>query len=422
MKIALIGFGASGIGLLMNMKQSDHEIHIFERAKDIFSTSVSGIRADGKIFVSKEMGGDLDIDLAIQERVVQYYLKNTNCSDDEIEKGDSFANKTLFNEFYKSGFQPVSSKFWHIGTDELKTVLKNVFEEFSQVPHYHFHFNSEIIDIEAGEVFTIRTADQTEMKFDKVIVGVGRSGHRLVQTVIKKNPKLIMDNMQVDLGIRFELPNHIVEDLNREMYEFKLKLKTRTGYMARTFCNNPSGYVVTEQYEDFVTVNGHAKRFEKSHNTNFAILVTHQFTEPFNDPVSYGSYISKLTNILAGKDRVILQTFGNFRDSKRTKKLYRVHPTLDPNEFILGDLNLAFPRKTTESILDFIETLDKVIPGVANPDNLMYGTEVKFYSNKLSNEITPGLFFIGDCSGWTRSITYATAHGIMLADQILNNA
>lgn len=417
MRIALIGFGASGIGFLLKMKEANHEIHIFEKAKDIYSTSVSGIRADGKIFVSREMGGDLDIDLDIQEKVVQYYLKNTSCSDDEIEKGDSFANRDLFDEFYKYGFQPVSSKFWHIGTDELKTVLKNVFDEFSKVPNFHFHFNAEITEIKADEKFKVITHN-SEFEFDKVVVGVGRSGHKLVQTLMKKHPALILDNMQVDLGVRFELPNHLVADLNREMYEFKLKLKTRTGYMARTFCNNPSGYVVTEEYEDFVTVNGHAKRFEKSQNTNFAILVTHQFTEPFNDPVAYGSYISKLTNILAGNDRVILQTFGNFKESKRTKKLYRVQPTLDKEKYILGDLNLAFPRKTTESILDFIETLDKVIPGVANPDNLMYGTEVKFYSNKLSNEIIPNLYFIGDCSGWTRSITYATAHGIILADQI----
>ncbi|MDD4155478.1 MAG: NAD(P)/FAD-dependent oxidoreductase [Candidatus Cloacimonetes bacterium] len=420
MKIALIGFGASGIGFLLKMKHSDHEIHIFEKAKDIFSTSVSGIRADGKIFISKEMGGDLDIDLEIQEKVVQYYLSKTSCPDNEIEKGDSFANKSLFNEFYKYGFQPVSSKFWHIGTDELKTVLKNIFDEFSTIPNYHFHFNSEVTDIDINDKFHVNTKEQS-YKFDKVIIGVGRSGHKLIQKIIKKEPNIIMDNMQVDLGIRFELPNHIVETLNQEMYEFKLKLKTRTGYMARTFCNNPSGFVVTEEYEDFKTVNGHAKRFEKSDNTNFAILVTHQFTEPFNDPVSYGSYIAKLTNILAGKNKVILQTVGNFKESKRTKKLYRVNPTLNNNDYILGDLNLAFPRKTTESILDFIDTLDKVIPGIANPDNLMYGTEVKFYSNKLNNNIIPGLSTIGDCSGWTRSITYATAHGIILAEEILKS-
>jgi hypothetical protein len=205
------------------------------------------------------------------------------------------------------------------------------------------------------------------------------------------------------------------------MYEFKLKLKTRTGYIARTFCNNPSGYVITENYDDFVTVNGHAKKNEKSTNTNFAILVTHLFTEPFNDPVGYGSYIAKLTNLLAGKNHVILQTFGNFKDSKRTKKLYRVYPTLNENEYILGDLNLVFPRKTTESILDFIETLDKVVPGAANPDNLMYGTEVKFYSQKINNDFIEGLYFIGDCSGWTRSITYATAHGMMIGEKILKS-
>ncbi len=416
MKIAIVGFGAAGIGFLLDMIKSKHEIHIFEKAKDIYSTSVSGIRADGKIFVSQEMGGDLTIDLALQERVVQYYLSHTGCSENEIEKGDSFANQTIFKNFYKEGFQPVSSKFWHIGTDELKTVLHNIFHELSQITHFHFHFNSEITDIEQNNKFTILT-DSEKYDFDQVIVGVGRSGHRLVQKIINKNPKLIMDNMQVDLGVRFELPNHIVEDLNTEMYEFKVRLKSQTGYSVRTFCNNPSGYVVTERYEDFVTVNGHAKRYEKSTNTNFAILVTHRFTEPFNDPVSYGSYIAKLTNILAGNDRVILQTFGNFKDSKRTKRLYRVQPTLDDQQFILGDLNLAFPRKTTVSILNFIETLDKVIPGVANPDNLLYGTEVKFYSNKLNNSLIPGLHFIGDCSGWTRSITYATAHGIMLANE-----
>lgn len=417
MKIAMIGFGAAGIGFLMKMIQSDHEIHIFEKAPDIYSTSVSGIRADGKIFVSQEMGGDLTIDLSLQERVVQYYLSHTGCSESEIERGDSFANQTLFKEFYKEGFQPVSSKFWHIGTDELKTVLHNIFNEFCEIPHFHFHFNAEITDVDQNGKFIVKTENE-QFEFDKVIVGVGRSGHRLVQKIIRKNPKLIMDNMQVDLGVRFELPNHIVEELNREMYEFKVRLKSQTGYSVRTFCNNPSGYVVTEKYEDFVTVNGHAKRYEKSQNTNFAILVTHRFTEPFNDPVSYGSYIAKLTNILAGNDRVILQTFGNFKESKRTKRLYRVQPTLDDKQFILGDLNLAFPRKTTVSILNFIETLDKVIPGVANPDNLLYGTEVKFYSNKLNNTLIPGLYFIGDCSGWTRSITYATAHGIMLASEI----
>jgi uncharacterized FAD-dependent dehydrogenase len=168
-----------------------------------------------------------------------------------------------------------------------------------------------------------------------------------------------------------------------------------------------------------MTVNGHAKLQEKSTNTNFAILVTHSFTEPFNNPVGYGSYIAKLSNILAGGDKVILQTFGDFRRTKRTKHLGRVNPTLPDDEYILGDLNLVFPGKTCNALVEFIETLDTVIPGIAYSDNLMYGTECKFYSNKVANNNSK-VKFIGDCSGWTRSITYATAHGIYLAKDYLD--
>ncbi|MCK4637853.1 MAG: hypothetical protein KAT33_00375, partial [Bacteroidales bacterium] len=226
------------------------------------------------------------------------------------------------------------------------------------------------------------------------------------------------DSTKVDLGIRFELPDHIVEELNKEMYEFKVKYKSKTGYMVRTFCNNPSGYVVTENYGDFTTVNGHSKIKDKSRNTNFAVLTTVQLTEPFNDPIGYGSNIAKLTNLLGG-DKVILQTYSHFKDSKRTKNLYRVQPTLDESNFILGDINLAYPRRIIESVIDFIENLNEVIPGISNPDNLVYAPEIKFYSNTLNNNKFKNLKFIGDCSGYTRSIIYATAHGYLMAEELL---
>ena len=156
---------------------------------------------------------------------------------------------------------------------------------------------------------------------------------------------------------------------------------------------------------------------EKSTNTNFAILTTVELTEPFNDPIGYGSHIAKLTNLLAGKNKVILQTYRDLKNSKRTKKLYRVLPTLPSDNFILGDINLAFPRRIIESIVDFIEQLDKVVPGVANDDNLVYAPEIKFYSNKLNNEHFSNLKFVGDCSGYTRSIIYATAHGYLTGEE-----
>ena len=414
MKIAVIGFGAAAIGFLHKIKDTDLQVDVFEKSKDIYSSSISGIRADGKLFVSKEMGGEIDVDLDLQKKLVDYYIDFLQ--EKKVETGSSFTNKNYYKNFYEKGFQPVISDFYHIGTDQLKEVLFNIFEEFKNSKNIRFHFNRPISDIDvlAGKVLLDKTLD-----YDIAFIAVGRSGHRLIKTIIKKYPELIEDNTKLDLGIRFELPNHIVEYLNEEMYEFKVRYCSKTGYSVRTFCNNPSGYVVTEKYEDFITVNGHAKLYQKSKNTNFAVLTTVKLTQPFNDPIGYGSNIAKLTNMIAGKNKVILQTYENFKKSKRTKHLYRVKPTLRKDKFILGDINLAFPRRIIESIVDFIDNLDNVVPGIANGDNLVYAPEIKFYSNKLSNTIIPNLKFIGDCSGHTRSIIYATAQGYLEAGKLL---
>jgi len=416
MKIALIGFGAAAIGFIEKMKNSDNEIFIYEKSPDIYSSSISGMRADGKLFISKEMGGSLDVSLALQKKFVDYYLSFTE--NNNVETGSSFTNKDFYKNFYEKGFQPVISDFYHIGTDQLKEVLKRIYEHFCLFNNIKFYFNHQIDDI---DIKNNKIAVNGNEVFDKVVVCVGRSGHKLVKTIIGKYPQLILDNTMVDLGIRYEVPNHIVEELNKEMYEFKVKFKSRTGYTVRTFCNNPSGYVVIENYDEFLTVNGHAKIKDKSPNTNFAVLTSVQLTEPFDDPVGYGSYIAKLTNMLAGENMVILQTYGNFKASKRSKSLYRVHPTLEDNKYILGDVNLAYPRRIIESIIDFIDNLENVIPGIANPDNLVYAPEIKFYSNRLNNNMYDNLKFAGDCSGETRSIIYATAHGYLVAENILQN-
>ena len=415
-KIAVIGFGAAAIGFIEKIINSGYEVHVFEKSKDIYSSSISGIRADGKLFVSKEMGGDLEIDINLQKKLVDYYISHTG--NGNVERGSSFTNSKYYKTFYQKGFQPISSDFYHLGTDQLKDVLFNIFSAFQKHKNLHFHFGKNITNIEIiNDLVKINDSDI----FDYAIVCVGRSGHKLTKNITKKYPQLILDNTKVDLGIRYELPNHIVEDLNKEMYEFKVKYKSKTGYIVRTFCNNPSGFVVTENYGDFVTVNGHSKLKQKSKNTNFAILSTIKLTEPFNDPIGYGSYIAQLTNLLAGEGKLILQTYDHFLNSRRTKNLYRVQPTLDNNSFILGDINLAYPRRIIESIIDFIESLNDVIPGVANPDNLVYAPEIKFYSNTIDNDKFRHLKFIGDCSGHTRSIIYATAHGYMTAENIIEN-
>ncbi len=416
MKIAVIGFGAAAIGLLERMKDTEHEIHVFEKSPDIYSSSISGIRADGKLFVSTEMGGEIFIDPILQRKLVDFYINFTERK--HVETGKSFSSQTYYRQFYEKGFMPISSEFYHIGTDQLKEVLFNIYAMFGKSSNIHFHFDAEIKSVESNNGgIVINDSDY----FDMAVVAVGRSGHKLINKLIGENPTLVQNNTKVDLGIRYEVPNHIVEELNKEMYEFKVKYKSRTGYMVRTFCNNPSGFVVTENYGDFTTVNGHAKMREKSTNTNFAILASLVLTEPFKDPISYGSYIAKLSNLLAGEGKVILQTYSHFKESKRTKNLYRVLPTLEHDKFILGDVNLAFPRRIIESIIDFVENLDAVIPGIANNDNLVYAPEIKFYSNRLNNLTNDKLKFIGDCSGATRSIIYATAHGYLMGDAILNN-
>ncbi len=414
MKIGVFGCGAASIGFVERLKDEEHELHIFEKSKDIYSSSISGIRADGKLFVSTEMGGDLNVDTLLQKKLVDYYISKT--SDGKYESGQSFANKEYYKRFYAEGFQPVLSDFYHLGTDQLKEVLFNIYEDFKSRSNIHFHFNHEVKEI---ETIVNKVIIDEQHNFDKVIVTVGRSGHNLVKKIIARYPQLVVDNKKVDLGIRYEIPNHVVEDLNKEMYEFKIKYRSKTGYTVRTFCNNPSGFVVTENYGDYVTVNGHSKMHEKSRNTNFAILTTVKLTEPFDDPIGYGSNIAKLSNLLSGKGKVMLQTWDNFCKSKRTKNLYRVNPTLPEDNYILGDVNLAFPRRIIESIIDFVETLNNIVPGISNPDNLVYAPEIKFYSNRISSKEIDNLMFAGDCSGETRSIIYATAHGWMSAERLL---
>lgn len=419
-KIAVVGFGAAAIGFVSEAIKKGHQIHIFERSKDVYSSSISGIRSDGKLFVSNGMGGDLSIPMEIQREVIDYYVTKLSDSDRKnIKTGVSFSKDSeYFEMFYSKGFEPVNSHFFHIGTDKLASVLKKIYDEFATSKNVKFHFGVKIDNVVLqGEKVKIQSENFDDI-FDYAVVAVGRSGHKLVNQIVERYPELVLSGNVVDIGVRYEVPNHVVERLNKEMYEFKVRMRAKTGYMVRTFCNNPSGKVVLEKYDDFVTVNGHSNSRAETSNTNFAILCSTSFTEPFNDPVGYGSYISKLGNILAGGKRVLLQTYEDFVKCKRTKKLGRVKPTLPNNAYVLGDVNLVLPRRIALSILEFVQKLGEVVPGLAYADNLMYAVEAKFYSNKLDNDRYENLKFIGDCSGHTRSITYATAHGKMIAQNL----
>ena len=310
----------------------------------------------------------------------------------------------------------VPQSTFHLGTDQLKQMNIAILNMFKQIIkkrklNINFYFDQLITTQYFNQVF--------DKSFDKVIFAVGRYGTDLM-SMFTNNSSVVQSSNKVDIGIRFQLlsNNTNIAMLDETLYQWKIKYKTSNNMFVRTFCHNPKGYVVTQKVsvlgDTISIVNGHAKKNLKSNNTNFSILVTQQFTQPFKDSVLYGKIISQQANLLAGSsDRVILQTVGDFIKKKRTKKLFRVRPTLSEAKYVLGDLTYALPARTYQAIVQFLNQLSKVIPQILNDDNLIYGVQTKFYGMKMIN--SNKYSFIGDCSGRSRSIIAASCSGYLLS-------
>ena len=260
------------------------------------------------------------------------------------------------------------------------------------------------------------------MYADKVVLAVGRKGANWLVDMCNKHG-IKTDTGIVDIGVRYELPDEIMKDVNKYMYE--AKFVGRVGPFrdkVRTFCQNPSGFVSAEVYDNNLTlVNGHSYKERKSTNTNLAILVSHHFTHPFDKPIGYGRNVAQNLNDL-GAGNIVVQRLGDIHRGKRTwdYELERnsVEPTL--KSAVAGDITFALGYRTMVSILEFIRTIDKVVEGFANPDNLLYAPEIKFYSNKvIINEQfetnIKGLYSIGDGGGMTRGLMMASCSGIQMA-------
>lgn len=273
--------------------------------------------------------------------------------------------------------------------------------------------------------FLLRT-NRGEICATKLIAAPGRAGAEWFSAQCAKLG-LPMANNQVDLGVRVELPALVFKDITDAMYEAKLKYQTRQYRdIVRTFCMNPYGYVVAENTDGIITVNGHS--FEdpqrRSENTNFALLVSNRFTEPFNEPYRYGKHIASLSNMLGGG--VIMQRLGDLLDGRRTTahRMLKsfVRPTLQATP---GDLSLVLPKRHIDNIIEMLQVLDKLAPGTANADTLLYGVEVKFYSARLSLDANfetelPGFYAIGDGAGITRGLSQAGASGLKAGTAVLS--
>jgi uncharacterized FAD-dependent dehydrogenase len=292
-------------------------------------------------------------------------------------------------------------------------------------------FNTMVSDliIEDNKIIGVVTDKDEKIYAGEIVSAIGREGSEWFSHICEKY-KIETEVGTVDIGVRVEVRDEVMEFLNKNLYEAKLVYYTPTfDDKVRTFCTNPSGEVATEYYENgLAVVNGHAYKSQeyKTTNTNFALLVSKNFTKPFRTPIEYGKQIAQLSNMLCD-GRILVQTFGDFQRGRRTteERLCRnnIIPTL--KDAVPGDLSLVFPHRIMVDIEEMILALDKVTPGIASDETLLYGVEVKFYSNKVvvNNDFetsVEGLRAIGDGASVTRGLQQASANGISVARSILS--
>ena len=313
----------------------------------------------------------------------------------------------------------------HLGTDVNYVVLKNLYDEMKE--HMDFFFDTPVEKIQVKEDGYLVSTKDAEYACKKCIVSVGRSGSKWMETVCE-DLEIPTKSNRVDIGVRVELPAVIFSHLTDELYESKIVYRTeKFEDNVRTFCMNPYGIVVNENTNGIVTVNGHSYDSPdlRTENTNFALLVAKHFSEPFKDSNGYGESIARLSNMLGGG--VIVQRFGDLVRGRRSnqKRIEEglVTPTLSATP---GDLSLVLPKRILDGIIEMIYALDKIAPGTANDDTLLYGVEVKFYNMEVELDENlqsryPGLYIIGDGSGVTHSLSHASASGVYVARHILES-
>jgi uncharacterized FAD-dependent dehydrogenase len=303
-------------------------------------------------------------------------------------------------------------------------VLEHLYDELKDKVEFMFDTPVEAVRVLEDGSYEVQCADAV-YQCKQCIISVGRSGSKWMEKVCREMGIQTNSN-RVDLGVRVELPAEVFSHLTNELYESKIVYRTpKYGDLVRTFCMNPKGAVVNENTNGIVTVNGHSYEdpAKQTENTNFALLVSKHFSEPFKDSNGYGESIARLSNMLGGG--VIVQRFGDLiRGQRSTPKRIEepfTQPTLHATP---GDLSLVLPKRILDGIIEMIYALDKIAPGTANDDTLLYGVEVKFYNMEVevNNHLEaryPGLYIIGDGSGITHSLSHASASGVYVAHNIL---
>ena len=384
----------------------------------------AGAYSDGKYNITNDFGGNLHEYIGKEKAVeLMKYVDGINMSyGGEGAKIYSTANTKLRKLCMQNQLHLLDASVRHLGTDRNYIVLGNLYDFLKDKVDFYFKTPVEKVKLADGgyEIITESESYFTE----KCVISIGRSGSKWMESICSDLNINTLSN-RVDIGVRVELPAELFSHLTDELYESKIIYRTeKYGDLVRTFCMNPYGLVVNENTNGIVTVNGHSFEDPGLHteNTNFALLVSKHFTEPFNDSTAYAENIVKLSNMLGGG--VIIQRFGDLINGKRSTES-RIQesftrPTLHATP---GDLSLVMPKRILDGIIEMIYALDKIAPGTAGMDTLLYGVEVKFYNMQveLSENLETrhkGLYMIGDGSGVTHSLSHASASGVHVARQI----
>ena len=449
--VAIIGCGEAGIFAGYELKKLRPELNVLvmDQGADIYTRQCpivsgkvdrcvhcsicdtmcgfggAGAFSDGKFKFTTAFGGWLT-DFMPPAEVMELidYVDSINVEHGATTKmfsTDTPEAQALEKKALENDLHLLQAQCKHLGTENNLRILANIYEHLKDKIDYRFRTAVKTID-QQDEGYHLELENGDSVDCAVLIAAPGRSGAEWFAGECKRLGIHLINN-QVDIGVRVELPAKVFEHITDVVYESKLVYRTKQyGDSVRTFCMNPYGHVVAENVEGINTVNGHSYSDPalRSENTNFALLVSNKFTEPFNEPYRYGKHIASLSNMLAGG--VLVQRFGDLVKGVRTNE-HRLsqsytRPTL--TAAVPGDLSLALPKRQLDDIIEMIYALDKIAPGTANYDTLLYGAEVKFYSSRieLSNELeTPmkNFFAIGDGAGTTRGLAQAGASGIKVA-------
>lgn len=384
----------------------------------------AGGMSDGKYNITNNFGGDLYTYTGRDEALeLMRYVDKINL---KMGGGDaklySTTESSIKAEALRYDLHLLDAQVRHLGTDRNLNILQNIYDMVKE--KIDFHFYETVLDVsKVDNIFTVRT-NKGEYTCRYTVAAAGRSGSEWISEVCGKFGIGLKSN-RVDIGVRVEIPASIFERITEKVYESKIVYRTKKyGDLVRTFCMNPYGEVVTENTNGIITVNGHSYANPKYHteNTNFALLVSNTFSEPFRDSNAYGESIARLSNMLGGG--VLVQRFGDLVNGRRTNE-HRfgqtfITPTLKATP---GDLSLVIPKRQLDDIIEMIYALDKIAPGMANDDTLLYGVEVKFYNSRVDVDehletAVNGLYILGDGSGVTHSLSQAAASGVYAAREI----